>query len=177
MEELIEKAKQGDKEAFTKLIAQNEMKLYKIAKAKLKNEADREDAIQETMLILYTKLQKLKDNSKFDVWLYRILINQCNERYRKNKIVVVPIETIENQKEYSKETGLEDKLDYERILAMFPKQEEKMILLLYYSNGYTTKQIAEILNKNENTIKTKLRRMKEKIKDSWERGKKNEGIR
>ena len=72
MEELVEKAKNGDKEAFTKLILENQIKLYKIAKARLRNEADIEDVVQETMLILYTKLSKLKDNTKFEIWLYKI---------------------------------------------------------------------------------------------------------
>lgn len=166
MEELIEKAKNGDKEAFTDLILENQMKLYKIAKARLKNEVDIEDVVQETMLILYTKLSKLKDNTKFEIWLYKILINQCNKKYRKNKISLFPLETIENQKTYSREEKIEDKLDYEKTLNMF-SNKDKIILLLYYSNGYTTKQIAKILNKNENTIKTKLRRMKQKIRKNY----------
>lgn len=166
MEELIEKAKKGDKEAFTDLILENQIKLYKIAKARLKNEADIEDVVQETMLILYTKLSKLRDNTKFEIWLYKILINQCNKKYRKNKISFLSLETIENQKTYSNEENIEDKLNYEEILAMF-KEQDQMLLLLYYSNGYTTKQISQILNKNENTIKTKLRRMKEKIKENY----------
>ena len=166
MEELIEKAKNGDKEAFTDLILENQIKLYKIAKARLKNETDIEDVVQETMLILYTKLSKLKDNTKFEIWLYKILINQCNKKYRKNKISFFPLETIENKKTYSSEEKIEDKLDYEKILNMF-SNKDKIILLLYYSNGYTTKQIAQILNKNENTIKTKLRRMKQKIKENY----------
>ena len=162
MEELIEKAKKGDKEAFTDLILENQIKLYKIAKARLKNEADIEDVVQETMIILYTKLSKLRDNTKFEIWLYKILINQCNKKYRKNKISFLSLETIENQKTYSNEENIEDKLNYEEILAMF-KEQDQMLLLLYYSNGYTTKQISQILNKNENTIKTKLRRNKRKL--------------
>lgn len=166
MEELVEKAKNGDKEAFTNLILENQVKLYKIAKARLRNETDIEDVVQETMLILYTKLPKLKDNTKFEIWLYKILINQCNKKYRKNKTNIIPLDLIENQKAYSNEEKIEDKLDYEKILDMFKKQDQ-MLLLLYYSNGYTTKQIAQILNKNENTIKTKLRRMKQKIREKF----------
>ncbi len=172
MEELIEKAKNGDKEAFTKLILKEKAKLYKIAKARLKNEADIEEVIQETMLNLFIKLPKLKDNTKFDIWLYKIVRNKCNEKYRKNRISFVSLEWLENQKIYNDDTKLEDKLDYEKILEKFSHQDQ-MILLLYYSNGYTTKQIAEILGKNENTIKTKLRRMKEKIRKDWERGNRN----
>ena len=166
MEELVEKAKNGDKEAFTKLILENQIKLYKIAKARLRNEADIEDVVQEQMLILYTKLSKLTDNTKFEIWLYKILINQCNKKYRKNKINLLPLEMIENQKIYSTEEKIENKLDYEKILDMF-SEKDRIIILLYYSNGYTTKQIAEILNKNENTIKTKLRRMKLKIRERY----------
>lgn len=176
MEDLIEKAKEGDKEAFTELIIKNQGKLYKIARTRLRNEADIEDVIQETMLILYTKLLKLKDNTKFEVWLYRILINQVNSKYRKNKVKLVSLDSIENQKEYSQEIQIEDKLDYEKLLKNFSYQE-KIILLLYYSNGYTTKQIAEILNKNENTIKTKLRRMRQKVKEKWEEEESNGPIR
>ncbi len=170
MEELIEKAKKGDKEALTSLVLKNEKKLYKIARARLRNEADIEDAVQETMLILYTKLPKLKDNTKFNLWLYKILINQCNEKYRKNRMMLVSLSAVENRKEYSHEMKREDKLDYEKILEMF-SSEDRIIFLLYYSNGYTSKQIAEILNKNENTIKTKLRRMRQKVKENLERGK------
>lgn len=169
MEELIEKAKNGDKEAFTNLILENKMKLYKIAKARLKNEADIEDVMQETMLILYTKLPNLKDNTKFNIWMYKILINQCNQRYKRNKISFVSLDMIENKKSYTQEMKWDNKLDYEKILEMFSRQDQ-ILLLLYYSNGYTTKQIAEILHKNENTIKTKLRRMREKIKNNWEGG-------
>lgn len=151
---------------------EKEAKLYQIAKARLKNEVDIEDVIQETMIVLFTKLPKLKDNTKFDIWLYKILRNQCNEKYRKNRITFVSLTVLENQKIYYNDTKLEDKLDYEKILEKFSSQDQ-MILLLYYSNGYTTKQIAEILAKNENTIKTKLRRMKEKIRKDWERGNKN----
>lgn len=172
MEELIEKAKNGDKEAFTEIILRKKVELYKIAKARLKNEEDIEDVIQETMLVLFTKLPKLKDNTKFDIWLYKILKNQCNQKYRKNQIAFISLEYLEKQKIWSDEAKLEDKLDYEKILEKFSGQEQ-MILLLYYSNGYTMKQIAEILNKNENTVKTKLRRMKEKIRKDLERGNRN----
>lgn len=164
MDELIERAKKGDKDAFTQIVMNNKLNLYKIARTKLKNEEDIEDIIQETMIIMYTKLNKLKDNSKFNIWLYKILINKCNERYRKNKFKFISYKDIENEIVDDKNTNVEDILEYENLLQTL-KKEEKIIILLYYSNGYTTKQIAQILNKNENTIKTKLRRIREKLKN------------
>lgn len=164
MDELIEKAKKGDKSAFTQIILENKLKLYKIARAKIKNEEDIEDIIQETMIIMYTKLNKLKDNNKFNIWLYKILINKCNERYRKNKFKFISYKDIDNEIVDYSNKSMDNILEYEELLQTL-KKDEKILVLLYYSNGYTTKQIAQILNKNENTIKTKLRRIREKLKN------------
>lgn len=164
MDELIEKAKKGDKNAFTQIILENKLKLYKIARAKIKNEEDIEDIIQETMIIMYTRLNKLKDNNKFNIWLYKILINKCNERYRKNKFKFISYKDIDNEIVDYSNKSMDNILEYEELLQTL-KKDEKILVLLYYSNGYTTKQIAQILNKNENTIKTKLRRIREKLKN------------
>lgn len=169
MEDLVEKAKQGDKNAFTSLVLRNQSKLYQIATIRLHNEADIDDAIQETMIIAYQKLKKLKENTKFNSWLMKILINQCNEIYRKNKSNVVSLEIVKNHLEDKRNKDIDAKLEYETILEQLP-YEEKLLIILYYSNGYTTKQISQILHKNENTIKTKLRRTKQKIKEYIERG-------
>lgn len=65
MEELIEKAKKGDKDSFTKLMITVEKELYHVAKARLKNDADVYDAIQETTIIAYKNIEKLKENQYF----------------------------------------------------------------------------------------------------------------
>ena len=75
MEELIIQSKQGNQEAFTQLILSIKLDLYKIAKTRLSSDYDIRDAIQETMIIAYTNLKKLKDNSKFKSWVIKILIN------------------------------------------------------------------------------------------------------
>ena len=53
------------------------------------------------------------------------------------------------------------------------KYEERIIIVLYYAEKYTTKEIAEILSVNENTIKTRLSRAKEKIKTNYKGGQNN----
>ena len=60
--------------------------LYCIAKMKINNENDIEDIIQETMLSAYTNLKKLKNNSFFKTWIIRILINKCNQFYKKKNL-------------------------------------------------------------------------------------------
>ena len=63
MEDLIKKAKSGDKLAFTELMLQMQDELYKIAKIRLKNDDDVFDVIQDTMLSAYKSLKKLKHNA------------------------------------------------------------------------------------------------------------------
>lgn len=69
MEELVQKAKENNNEAFTQLILNIEMDMYKIAKLRLHNENDIEDAIQETILEAFKSLKKLKKNEYFKTWI------------------------------------------------------------------------------------------------------------
>ena len=83
MEELVEKAKNDDKRAFSELIMATEKELYLIAKSKLKSDDDIGDAIQETIYKSYKNIKKLRDNSVFKTWIIKILINECNNIYKK----------------------------------------------------------------------------------------------
>ncbi|MDZ5254545.1 sigma-70 family RNA polymerase sigma factor [Clostridium sp. LIBA-8841] len=79
---------------FELLIKENLTSMYRVAKGILKIEEDVEDAIQTTILIAFNKINTLKDERYFKTWLIRILINECNKIYKKNK---------NNQKEISDE--------------------------------------------------------------------------
>ena len=88
MEELIEKAKNNDKRAFSELIISIEKELYLIAKTKLKSDDDIGDAIQEAIYKSYKNLRKLRDNSLFKTWIIKILINECNNIYKLFIIII-----------------------------------------------------------------------------------------
>ena len=83
LEELILLAQSGDEEAFTNMILYIKDDLYKIAKSRIANETDIEDAIQETMIETYKSIKKLNDPNKFKKWVIKILINKCNRIYRR----------------------------------------------------------------------------------------------
>ena len=88
MEELVERAKKDEEEAFNELIMLLKNDMYLIAKSKLKSEDDIADAIQETILSCYNNLRKLRNNSLFKNWLIKILINECNKIYKKKKKMI-----------------------------------------------------------------------------------------
>lgn len=85
MEELVIRSLDGDKDAFTQLIQLISVDLYRVAKARLENIEDINDAIQETILIGYKSIQNLEEPKYFKTWIIKILINECNKIYKQNK--------------------------------------------------------------------------------------------
>ncbi len=126
------------------------------------NEDDINEAVQETMIEAYKEIKKLKYNQYFKTWIIKILINKCNKQYRKNKKENISYEynNLENQ---IKENEIQTDIDFYIIISKL-EYVERIIVTLYYLERYTTKEIAKILNKNENTIKTKLSRAKKKLR-------------
>lgn len=165
---IIEAAINGNEESFTNLVLNYQQDLYKIALTRLRSEYDIEEAIQETMITAFKNLKKLKDASKFKKWLIKILINKCNEIYRRKKSSLVSLSDYDmsltaNNINYE----IDSKLDFYKIIHLL-NEKEKTVMVLYYSEKYTTKEIAEIFNKSENTIKSIIHRAKIKIKDKYQ---------
>ena len=102
--ELVERAKNGEIEAFNELIEIHKIKMYKTAKAILNNEDDICDAIQETLLSIYKNINKLNEVKYFSTWAKRILINKCYDIIAKNKKTgnVVDITEVQEVKTYYK---------------------------------------------------------------------------
>lgn len=163
MEELVKRAKNNDEKAFDELIELIKNELYLIAKTKLKSNDDIADAIQETILKCYQNIHKLRDIKLFKTWTIRILINECNKIYRKKEKYKISIEDNEIEKYIKLEENYDENIEFS-ILIRKLETEEKLILTLYYYSGYTTKEISQILRKNENTIRSKMSRAKDKLK-------------
>lgn len=85
MEYLVKRAQKKDDQAFVQLIEMVKGDLYKVARSYLDSEADIADAIQDTIIVCYEKIDSLKERKYFKTWLIRILINKCNDILRKEK--------------------------------------------------------------------------------------------
>ena len=165
MEELVIKAKKGDKESFTNLILQIKDELYKIAKIRLKNDEDVFDVIQETMILAYKSLKKLKNDQYFKTWIIRILVNECNKFYKlKNSRFEDSYDMLDNTIVNTDNT--EEKMNFNFICNKLNK-EDGTIIILYYMQKYTDKEIGQIINMKENTVRTKRTRAKEKLKNIY----------
>lgn len=145
-------AKSGDQEAFIRLINSCESSLYRVAKGFLKEDSDCADAIQETILKSYKSISKLKNPAYFKTWLIRILINECNDMLRANQ-KSFPLETIENMADSSV-----DNIEELREALIQLNEKYRTVIGLFYFEGCSIKEIAEILTIREGTVKSRLNR-------------------
>ena len=178
IEKLISSSKNNDKQAFTTLIQSVQNDLYRVAQARLSNNEDINDAIQETMIISYRCIKKLEHAKYFKTWIIKILINECNKIYKKNnKQISIFNRLLEKHKQNKYATfdidNLENKIGIEQLLYLL-SYEERLCITLFYCNNFTLTEIADILNTSPNTIKSRIFRAKEKIKKTYNGGVENE---
>ncbi len=157
MEELIKRAKLKDADAFTELIQSQMQNMYKTARAILMNDEDAADAIQETILVCWEKIGDLKKDKYFRTWITRILINKCYEIIRVNKKVTY----MEELPDVFMENDLSN-LEWKEALRVLDKKY-RLVIVLFYSEGFSTKEIAEILKIPGSTVRTRLSRGREQL--------------
>ena len=161
----IKKAQNGDKQAFCRVIENVERKLYIIARSRLTNTEDIKDAMQDAIMYAYINIKKLKEVKKFNAWIVKILINSCNKIYNQKKINILSYsEFDENKFKYESDfIDLENNMNFFNIIDFLDVQE-KTLITMYYLDEYTTKEISEILDINESTLRSKLSSIRNKIK-------------
>ena len=174
MEELIYKAKYGDKDAFSQLILGMEKDLYKVAKMRLSCEDDINDAVQETIIQTYKHIKNVRKTEYFKTWMIKILINNCNKIYKKSskykktdyndKTLVFPYSTQDER--------IIENLDF-YILIKNLTYKERISLILFYLLEFTTKDISKILKEPESTIRNRISRARMKLKKIYERREEN----
>lgn len=156
---LVKKAKKGNDLAFTNLIKNYEKDLYRVAIAITKNDDDALDCIQETILKAYINIRKLRNDEYFKTWLIKILINQCNALLQKNKKIEI-VSTFQVDDDNDDLQNLEIKDSVENL-----EGDLKVLVILYYYQDMSVKDISESLNIPEGTIKSRLSRARNKLKD------------
>ena len=161
----VKKAQNGDKQAFCRVIENVERKLYIIARSRLTNIEDIKDAMQDAIMYAYINIKKLKEVEKFNAWIVKILINSCNKIYNQKKINILSYsEFDENKFKYESDfIDLENNMNFFNIIDFLDVQE-KTLITMYYLDEYTTKEISEILDINESTLRSKLSSIRNKIK-------------
>ncbi len=153
VEELATKAKNGDENAFCKLMQINKEVLYKTAYTYTKNQHDALEILDNTVYKAYISIKKLKDTKYFNTWIMRILINNCINYINKKKRIVFFKENVDIIEKSKHIDNREEILDlYEAIDNLDGKF--KIIIILRYFQDLTVPQIAEIMDYPLGTVKT-----------------------
>lgn len=164
LEELVNEVKAGNKEAFSELIKYVEHDLYNIAKSRLSNLHDAQDAIQNTLTAAFTNIDKLEDPKLFKPWIIKILKNACYkfyEKHKRNKEVFDDFSDIPERSDY-----MESDINFDDMIKDLPEDEQEL-LKLKYKYDLTFKTIARELNINEGTVKSRIYRSLGKLKKKY----------
>jgi RNA polymerase sigma factor (sigma-70 family) len=174
---LIEKAKSGDEASFEILIQNCKTKAYNTALRYLRDEDDAMDALQESMIKVFRHLGKFKGDCKFDTWVYRIVVNTCNDFLRKNKHQRNNISFYRTDEDGETMIEIPDtaptpseafdaKLTATYVLSCLDEipEEQKEIIILRDIQGFSYEEISRILECSMGTVKSRINRARLKLK-------------
>ncbi|MBQ1820291.1 MAG: sigma-70 family RNA polymerase sigma factor [Clostridia bacterium] len=133
--------------------------LFRVAFAILRNYADCEDAVQNTIMKAYRNLNTLREPAYFRTWTVRILKNECFAALKKQRTVV----PLAEQPEGAYEMEVPD-LDLNRAFDTL-SPEERLTVTLYYYEGYKTAEIAKLTDVSDSTVRNRLARARAALKE------------
>jgi RNA polymerase sigma-70 factor, ECF subfamily len=172
--EAIEKAKQGDADAFEVLYNLHKRRVYSLCLRMTANTAEAEDLAQEAFLQLFRKIATFRGESAFSTWLHRMAVNVVLMQLRKKGLAVVPLEeTVETEEETPKKelgatatklVGSIDRLQLERAIERLPPGY-RTIFVLHDVEGYEHNEIAEIVGCSIGNSKSQLHKARLKMRE------------
>jgi RNA polymerase sigma-70 factor, ECF subfamily len=156
----------ADKHAeFVALIGQHHLMLKKVCAIYRVNPSDRDDLLQEIIYQLWKSWPSFEGKSKFSTWLYRIALNTAISDLRKKKPVVLPLEPshLPAIPSDQQESDMEAKLTMMHEAINELSDIEKAIVMLYLDDR-SYHEMEEVLGINQNNLRVKMNRIKEKLR-------------
>ncbi len=176
--DLIRRAQAGDPEALTRLVASQQQYVYSIAMSVLKHPDDAADLTQEAFIRLFRALPQYNGESRFTTWLYRLVVNLGRDELRRRgrQVPVAPVPSGEEELDPIDMVADDDRWadpelaldshelrsEVRRALAQL-EEHYRLVLTLYYFDDMKYTDIAEVLDLPLNTVKSHIRRGKERL--------------
>jgi RNA polymerase sigma-70 factor (ECF subfamily) len=176
--DIIRRAQAGDSEAITQLILSQQHYVYSIAMSVLKHPDDAADLTQEAFIRLFRALPQYTGESRFTTWLYRLVVNLGRDELRRRgrQVALVspstdeedqdPISSVADDDRWSDPAlALDSREVREEVRRALTQLEEhyRLVLTLYYFDDMKYTDIAEVLDMPLNTVKSHIRRGKERL--------------
>lgn len=163
-QELIQRAKTGDVQAFSSLYESIYQDLYRFALYILKNTHDAEDVVSDTVADAWQGIRNLRRTESFKAWIFRILTNKCRRRMRQyaNRTMELPEDLTAEPRDIGRN------IDVRRAFAAL-SDEERMILAMNIFGGYSSREIGRTLHMSDNTVRSKQSRALKKMEACLEK--------
>jgi RNA polymerase sigma-70 factor (ECF subfamily) len=162
--ELVDRARRGDREAFSVLVAGALDRLYATARLILRDAELAEDATQDALVHAWRGLPTLRDAERFDAWLHRLLVRSCSDigRHRRRwraEIAVLPRESAEPDAS----SDLADRDQIERGLTHLTEAQRTILILTFYA-GLSPSEAAAALEIPVGTANSRIHYAIESLK-------------
>ena len=156
---LVLQAQRRDKDAFVTLIGLYRESMYQIAYAILKNNEDAADAMQDTILICWEKIDTLRHARYFKTWMTRILINRCNRLYSQRSRT-----TDLNEGTFSSiSPDPASRVEWQEMMQQLT-DNQRIVVELYYAQQFKIHEIADILDITPSAVKNRLHTARKVLK-------------
>ena len=168
-QDLIDRCRQGDREAHFRLYKLYSKAMYNVGFRITGDEDEAQDVLQESFISAFKNLDKYRGDAAFGAWLKRIVINKAVNALNKKRHERIP-----DEEEWDvPETEIEvpyDILEVDRVRKGIDQLPDgyRSVLSLYLIEGYDHQEIGEILGISESTSKSQLNRAKAKLKELLE---------
>ena len=148
--DLVNRAKFGDAHAFARLYEMIYQDLYRFALYTLKNTHDAEDAVSDTVMDAFRQIRSLRDPQAFRSWIFQILTRKCKQKLKSylTKTMELPEDLAMNPPD------TEEAMDVRNAFFTLDS-EDRMILSLSIFAGYSSREIGELLDMNDNTVRSR----------------------
>jgi len=168
--DVVIKAQEGDMESFEQIYRITSGFVYSTIFRIVHNRQESEDALQEVFLKVYRYLSRFRFESSFTTWVYRIAVNTALTFCRKRKTDIEKMQNYKNNAELNIDrTGNEFFLDKEakrdliNSLLSNISPSQRACIVLREIRGLSYKEIADVMRTNINTVRSRLKRAREKL--------------
>jgi RNA polymerase sigma-70 factor (ECF subfamily) len=174
--EIVRRAQGGDEAAFRQIVERHRSKVFSIIYGIVRNRNDAEDIAQQVFAKIYFSLKGFDFRSSLITWIYKIAVNQCYDYLRKQKVRKLVYEsdlgeddarTMENSALAVEKTPAisvqMERRDYLARLLSKVSEQERLLLIRKEVHGLSVQELADETGLNENTIKVKLFRARQKL--------------
>lgn len=168
VEQLIKKCKKQELKAQEQLYRLYSAKLFSVSLKYSGNYAQAEDNLQDAFLTIFKKIAQYKNKGSFEGWMKRIVINTALQRYRKQQV----FEIVNEERLKDPEVEVDDEnipLDFLLKIVQELPDRYRMVFNLYALDGFSHKEIAEMLDISTGTSKSNLARARGILKEKIEK--------